>query len=317
METHVVIEASSIPRRELRHDGRESQDVIDAMVRDADRDRARRIRCPKCGYSPRKHDRWVCTCGCVWNTFDTRGKCPECSLQWKDTACPRCEQWSVEGTFSVAGIRGELLVAQERVGDAEREIERGDAHGAREQLVEQLPRAPAGRIVREQAGVHARRVDAVAAPVGRVRGDRDDLSSLVARAPRSAEVHADDRAGGGRHSIRFSPCHAAVFRDRFRRRRSLQGASGSHMLPMMSFLDFLFREPSYRSAQAPRTHQRYFAIVGGNPVDCGITSRELWERERERRREMRINNVYLVPVGPRVTEAAARRWERRMRCSPF
>ena len=30
-----------------------------------------RIRCPLCGWSPRKEDRWFCACGNEWNTFDT------------------------------------------------------------------------------------------------------------------------------------------------------------------------------------------------------------------------------------------------------
>jgi hypothetical protein len=32
-----------------------------------------RIRCPLCGWSPRKEDKWFCTCGHEWNTFDTGG----------------------------------------------------------------------------------------------------------------------------------------------------------------------------------------------------------------------------------------------------
>jgi hypothetical protein len=27
-----------------------------------------RIRCPLCGWSPGKDDRWSCTCGHIWNT---------------------------------------------------------------------------------------------------------------------------------------------------------------------------------------------------------------------------------------------------------
>jgi len=30
-----------------------------------------RIRCPLCGWSPRRDDRWFCTCRHEWNTFDT------------------------------------------------------------------------------------------------------------------------------------------------------------------------------------------------------------------------------------------------------
>ena len=35
-----------------------------------------RIRCPLCGWSPREDDRWSCTCGNEWNTFDTEGCVP-------------------------------------------------------------------------------------------------------------------------------------------------------------------------------------------------------------------------------------------------
>lgn len=52
------------------------------------------IRCPLCKWVPRKHDRWSCTCGHTWNTFDTRGVCPACSHAWQDTQCLRCHQWS-------------------------------------------------------------------------------------------------------------------------------------------------------------------------------------------------------------------------------
>jgi hypothetical protein len=38
-----------------------------------------RIRCPLCGWSPRKDDRWACGCGHRWNTFDTGGVYPACS----------------------------------------------------------------------------------------------------------------------------------------------------------------------------------------------------------------------------------------------
>jgi hypothetical protein len=37
-----------------------------------------RIKCPLCGWSPRKDDRWACSCGHTWNTFDTGGVCPAC-----------------------------------------------------------------------------------------------------------------------------------------------------------------------------------------------------------------------------------------------
>lgn len=105
-------------------------------------------------------------------------------------------------------------LSQQRVGNAEWEVERDDASRASEQLVEQLLRAPARRVVREEPRVHAGRVDAVRAPGRRVRGDRDDLPPLVARALRCAEVDADDHNDLARATkqgpsvnmtLRFSP----------------------------------------------------------------------------------------------------------------
>jgi hypothetical protein len=53
-----------------------------------------RIRCPLCGWSPRKEDKWFCTCGKQWNTFDTGGVCPACLHQWSETQCLSCSRWS-------------------------------------------------------------------------------------------------------------------------------------------------------------------------------------------------------------------------------
>jgi len=52
------------------------------------------IRCPLCSWSPRKEDKWVCTCGYDWNTFDTGGVCPACLHQWRETQCLACARWS-------------------------------------------------------------------------------------------------------------------------------------------------------------------------------------------------------------------------------
>jgi len=57
------------------------------------------IRCPLCGWVPGKHDRWQCTCGHVWNTFDTGGVCPACIKQWTSTKCPSCKRWSAHSAW--------------------------------------------------------------------------------------------------------------------------------------------------------------------------------------------------------------------------
>ena len=53
-----------------------------------------KIACPKCDWEPDASSQWMCTCGHTWNTFDTGGKCPSCGIQWKDTCCLSCHQWS-------------------------------------------------------------------------------------------------------------------------------------------------------------------------------------------------------------------------------
>ena len=53
-----------------------------------------RIRCPRCGWEPQRSDCWMCTCLHLWNTFDTRGVCPACGREWRETQCRRCLAWS-------------------------------------------------------------------------------------------------------------------------------------------------------------------------------------------------------------------------------
>jgi hypothetical protein len=60
-----------------------------------------RIRCPRCAWQPRQHDRWSCLCGHQWNTFDTGGVCPECGKLWEQTQCLRCHEWSRHDTWYV------------------------------------------------------------------------------------------------------------------------------------------------------------------------------------------------------------------------
>ena len=53
-----------------------------------------RIRCPLCGWSPRKDDLWSCTCGNEWNTFDSGGVCPSCLHQWTSAQRLSRGRWS-------------------------------------------------------------------------------------------------------------------------------------------------------------------------------------------------------------------------------
>jgi Domain of unknown function (DUF4272) len=48
------------------------------------------IQCSFCEWSPDGEIHWACTCGHAWNTFETKGQCPKCKEQWKDTWCPGC-----------------------------------------------------------------------------------------------------------------------------------------------------------------------------------------------------------------------------------
>src|ERR1017187_3627438 len=52
------------------------------------------IKCPKCSWEPSSNSLWRCTCGAVWNTFDTVGVCPKCSKKWEMTQCCFCHVWS-------------------------------------------------------------------------------------------------------------------------------------------------------------------------------------------------------------------------------
>jgi hypothetical protein len=82
---------------------RTSDDVRqDTEDKESDRDGTFRIRCPLCDWQPSASSRWRCVqqgtpeppfnaCGTVWNTFDTRGKCPGCGHQWTWTTCHQCQ----------------------------------------------------------------------------------------------------------------------------------------------------------------------------------------------------------------------------------
>src|ERR1700758_4992846 len=76
-----------------------SDDPANSTVLDREEEKSHgpsgpRIRCPLCGWSPRKEDKWFCTCGNEWNTFDTGGVCPACLQQWPKTQCLSSSRWS-------------------------------------------------------------------------------------------------------------------------------------------------------------------------------------------------------------------------------
>jgi hypothetical protein len=82
--------------------------LSDRIIADALHDEGERwnaIRCPHCGWHPTPSSRWSCNadhapepffhgCGTVWNTFDTKGRCPGCQHQWQWTSCLSCGKWS-------------------------------------------------------------------------------------------------------------------------------------------------------------------------------------------------------------------------------
>src|SRR6266851_3172213 len=90
----------------LSDDPAQSSAVLD---RELDEEKSRepsdpRIRCPLCGWSPRKEDLWFCTCELEWNTFDTGGVCPACLHQWTSTQCLSCSRWSPHSDWYAQGL---------------------------------------------------------------------------------------------------------------------------------------------------------------------------------------------------------------------
>ena len=80
--------------------------IIRDDVRIGQRSSGERVRCPLCAWQPSADSLWCCdctdtpepffqSCGTVWNTFATRGRCPGCSHQWKWTTCLQCAQSSL------------------------------------------------------------------------------------------------------------------------------------------------------------------------------------------------------------------------------
>jgi hypothetical protein len=83
----------------------ESEEKLKSLERIEAEDEFARIRCPWCEWRPQSTSRWFCAdcdapeyfyagCGTMWNTFETRGRCPGCAHQWRWTSCLRCQRWS-------------------------------------------------------------------------------------------------------------------------------------------------------------------------------------------------------------------------------
>ncbi|MEZ5426537.1 MAG: hypothetical protein R2747_09750 [Pyrinomonadaceae bacterium] len=84
----------------------ETKKIIEDEMHEDESDPYKRIRCPLCKWQPVASSRWYCVsvgfpehfpdgCGTVWNTFDTRGKCPGCNHQWRWTTCLYCHRESL------------------------------------------------------------------------------------------------------------------------------------------------------------------------------------------------------------------------------
>jgi hypothetical protein len=79
-------------------------DVPDVDVLDRDRTGQGRIRCPICQRNRGEAIAGNVIAAACGNTFDTRGKCPQCSHRWLDTQCMACFQWSLhEDWYERAG----------------------------------------------------------------------------------------------------------------------------------------------------------------------------------------------------------------------
>ncbi|MBI3268845.1 MAG: hypothetical protein HYZ53_07470 [Planctomycetes bacterium] len=51
--------------------------------------------CPACGWNPPIAPLWRCDgCGCEFDTFETRARCPACSKTWETTQCLSCNESS-------------------------------------------------------------------------------------------------------------------------------------------------------------------------------------------------------------------------------
>jgi hypothetical protein len=82
-----------------------SEEIIKEIESENEKNDFQKIRCPLCRWQPDSSSRWFCAdadapeffyggCGAMWNTFETRGKCPGCDHRWRWTSCLRCGGWA-------------------------------------------------------------------------------------------------------------------------------------------------------------------------------------------------------------------------------
>jgi hypothetical protein len=80
--------------------------IVTTIVDDEHADPFQGIRCPLCSWRPSPTSRWSCSCigtpepyfescGTVWNTFSTGGRCPGCQHLWRWTTCLQCQEPSL------------------------------------------------------------------------------------------------------------------------------------------------------------------------------------------------------------------------------
>ena len=90
----------------LLKESRRADEIVTTLLESGGEEALNGISCPLCSWRPTAEDAWCCqsqetpeppfqSCGTMWNTFATRGKCPGCSHQWRWTSCLRCGQWSL------------------------------------------------------------------------------------------------------------------------------------------------------------------------------------------------------------------------------
>lgn len=111
-EKHIYSQKNILPKLFLLHTlftayrkTAETEEILKKLAEDDEKTDFQKIRCPICKWQPNASSRWYCAdcdfpenfsggCGAMWNTFETRGKCPACAHQWIWTSCLACGGWS-------------------------------------------------------------------------------------------------------------------------------------------------------------------------------------------------------------------------------